>query len=180
MFYLFPYIRFDPQTGTLDRNLRPPRPARRQTDPGGRAEDQASPECRQPDRGGPPPGQPDVPRQQGLPNTAAARAAHRISVGHVIAQLEGVQHDGAAAELAQAQGDGEDATQEAAEEDERGKEKEETVAPRHVRPRDGGTRARFQRAGLAGHLLIHRLQRKVKGEGDSAPHGRTVQVFVSR
>lgn len=85
LLYLFPFIRFDTQAGTLDCDLWPPRSASWQTDPGGRAEDQASSERRQHHRGGPSPGQPDVPHEQGLPNTAAGGAAHRISIGRFIA-----------------------------------------------------------------------------------------------
>lgn len=178
-------IRFDTQTGSLDCDLWPPRPASWQADPGSRAENPASTEHRQHHRWGPSPEQPHVSRAQGLPRTAAGGAARQILVGHLIAQLEGLQRDGASAELAQAQ-DGVvvvvvvvDTTQEAAREDERGKDKEGAVA-RHVCLRDGGTGAGRERAGLAGHLLAHRLWREVKGEGDSAPHSRTIQVFVRR
>lgn len=171
-------IRFDTQTGTLDCDLWPPRSASWQADPGSRAENPASPERRQHHRWGPSPEQPHVSRAQGLPRTAAGGAARRIVVGHLVAQLEGLQRDGAAAELAQAQGGG-DTTQEAAREDERGEDKEGAVA-RHVCLRDGGTRAGRERAGLAGHLLTHRLWRDVKGEGDSAAHSRAIQVLVRR
>lgn len=99
-----------------------------------------------------------MPRGRGLPTAAAGGAARRIGAGQFIAQLEGFQHDGAAAELAQAQGGGEDTTEETAEEDERGEEEEEAVAPRDVRLLQSGTRAGFERAGLAGHLLAHRLR----------------------
>lgn len=169
-------IRFDTQAGTLDCDLWPPRSASLQADPGSRAENPASPERRQHHCWGPSPEQPHVSHAQGLPRTAAGGAARRIVVGHLIAQLEGLQRDGASAELAQAQGGGGDTTQEAAREDERGKDKEGAVA-RHVCLRDGGTRAGRERAGLAGHLLTHRLWREVKGEGDSAPHSRAIQVF---
>lgn len=95
-------IRFDTRRGTLDCDLWPTRSASGQTDPGGRAENPASSERRQHQRGGPSPEQPHVSHAQGLPRTAAGGAAGRIVAGHLITQLEGVQHDGPAAELAQA------------------------------------------------------------------------------
>lgn len=172
------YIRFGVQTQALDCDLWPLRPAGRQTDPGSRAEDQASSdtECFQHHRGGL---SPAVPYAQELPGTAAGGAAHWIIAGHFIAELESVQHDDPFVELAPAKIDGKESTQKGVEKEDSGKDKEGPVASWSA-CLFGEKRAGREWPGLVGRFLTHRLWWELKGQGELTPHSWTIQVLVPR
>lgn len=177
----FHYIRFDVQTEALGCDLWPPCPAGWQTDPGGRAENQASSdsECFQHHCGGLSSARPGVPYAQELPGTAAGGAAHWIITGHFITELESVQHDKSSLELAQTNVDSENSAQKSVKKKESGKDKERPVASWSAcLCGEFEERAGREWPGLVGRLLTHWLGWKLKGQGELAPYSWTIQVLV--
>lgn len=180
LIFLF-FVRVDIQSGALGCNLWPPRSPGRQTDPGSRAENQASSgtACFKCLCGSLSPTWPGVPYPPELQRTAAGGAAHWIVTGHFITELESVQCDKSSFELAQTKINCENSTEKSVKKTESGKDKERPVASWAAWLCGGlEKRAGCEWPGLAGHLFTHWLRWKLQGQSKLTSNSWTIQVLV--